>query len=130
MKPIHSCILIPFISFACFSQEIHPFEKYQFDSTYLIVGLPDFRDNNYKKYSFLLDKPADMEALKKAVVLEQKTDPIFKFDALTIYIVKSKEIVDQFLTSPANNKMPINGEFYQFNFSLIRQLSRQHPLDF
>src|SRR5436190_19340806 len=106
-------VLIPFISVTCVSQQIYPLKKYQFDTTYMVIGLPDLRDNNYKKYAFLLDKPVETEALKNTVVLEKKTDHIFELHGFIIYIIKSKEIVEQFITSPANNSMPINVQFYQ-----------------
>jgi hypothetical protein len=130
MKPIHSLVLISFVSITCFSQQIRPLDKFQFDSTYRIVGLPHLYHNNYKKYAFILENPADMETLNKAIILEQKTDRVFELHRFILYIIKSNEIVGEFIISPGNNNMPINGEFYQFNFSIIRELSRKHPLHF
>jgi len=127
---LYTLILIHFISLTCFSQPIRPLDKFHFDSTYRIVGLADLNHNNYNKYAFILDKPADMEALKKAIILEQKTDRVFELNSFIIYVVKSNEVIDQFIISPANNNMPINGEFYRFDFSTIRKLSRLHPLNF
>ena len=71
-----------------------------------------------------------MRALQNAIVLEKKTDKVFELNHLTIYIIKNGEMIDFLITNPSNNNIPVNGEYYYFDFSLIRELSKKHPLKF
>jgi len=122
--------LILLISISAIAQPIRPLEKYQFDSSYKIVGLPTPFESPYKKLAFVLDQLPDMEALKNSIVLEKYASKYFELSHYTIYIIKSGMIVDQLVVNPSNDNMAISGQFYQFDASILRDVAKKHPLMF
>ena len=120
--------LVILVSKFSLGQPVYPFEKFQFDSSYRIMLMPSLEDKTNQHLCFIIDKVKDMNDMKAEWVFEKKAMRGSGYNSLSIYITRNKKIEGTFSINPTFSNIFIDGESYEFDFSVLESYARKYPL--
>lgn len=126
IRSLYITTLLFLTGIEAFSQTAKPFEKYSLDSSYSVIGFSP--SGSFKRFNFILSRPEDLNQLKKDWIFKAKAKPLFRENYFDVFIIKDKKIVSSFLINPSYNNICVDGNWYQFNSSLLEELHKKAPL--
>lgn len=111
------------------------FGKYSFDTSYKVIAVSSYNDENkvyYKDLSFYVSNLPDLNHLKTLIKYGKPIErPTIDDNDLSIYIVKGKEIQDdEIYVNPTYSNININGRYYEFDISQLKLLNKQFPISY
>ena len=114
------------------AQRLDLFEKFDFDSTYAVVGIAAWGATGVdKEFDFIVNTPADLAQLKEDWVFTDKAPRYFdNKKCLNIYVIRNKKIVSSSLIDLTYSNIIGSGEFYAFDKKKLRKLHREHNFEY
>jgi len=111
------------------------FQKYNFDSSYKVIGVSSYNEDKkvyYKDLSFFIFDLSDLNKLKSSLTYGKPIEhPTIGDNDLCIYIVKGKEIQpDEIYINPDYSNINIEGEYYEFDISQLKALNKKYSINY
>lgn len=108
------------------------FKPYKFDSSDAIIGIDmsDSANGRYEKYSFIIDRSADLEQLKKDWVFTDPADLQSDKGVFKVYFTKNKVIKKSWAILPERFGIITDDGYYLFDPSLLSKLHSKSPLKY
>ena len=122
------------LTVSLFGQAKLLFQNYKLDSSYKILAVSSYNEENtiyYQELSFYIEKLADIENFKKLVKLgEFEERDTTDENALNIYLLKDKVIIDEIYVNVAYSNIVIDGKKYYFDINHLKRLHNLYPINY
>jgi hypothetical protein len=110
------------------------FQNYKLDTSYKVLAVSSYNQENniyYEELSFYIEKLTDIENFKKLVKLgdfeeRDTTDE----NALNIYLLKDKVIIDEIYVNVAYSNIVIDGKKYYFDINQLKPFHNLYPINY
>lgn len=129
-------LLILLISEKSFSQNFEFLKDINIDSSYIVIGMGQDYDktaDNFERFWFILDKPAQIIKLQQQLKLKRKAQNITVDDkSIDIGILQNKKLIKtEGVFYPMQEKFMTNGKgWYYFDTTILAKLHLEHPLKY
>ncbi|NOT90993.1 hypothetical protein [Ferruginibacter sp.] len=112
------------------------FEKFNFDSSYTIIGVCSQLDKKkeYQKWSFIINDTSKLRLVQQTITCGKKIELLTLDDNdLEIYVTKDKEVLETYYVSPKYNYVnyyptDTTPGIFQFDISQLIQLADLNPI--
>jgi hypothetical protein len=112
------------------------FEKFNFDSSYRIIGVCSQLDEKkeYQKWTFIISDTSKLRLARQTITCGKKLEqPMLDDNDLEVYVIKDKEVIETYYVSPKYqyvNYYPTDSTpgIFQFDISQLILLADLKPL--
>ncbi|MBS1761877.1 MAG: hypothetical protein JSR00_03310 [Bacteroidetes bacterium] len=113
------------------------FERFNFDSSYRIIGVCSQLDEKkeYQKWTFIISDTSKLRQARQTITCKEKLEqPTLDDNDLEMYVTKDKEVIETYYISPKYhyvNYYPTDSTpgVFQFDISQLLQLADVKPLN-
>ncbi|KFF06478.1 hypothetical protein B0A68_21695 [Flavobacterium reichenbachii] len=127
-------LLFSFLLFSCFtfSQTKSILENIKIDKNTKLIGMYPQYDKNktYKNLNFYINDQNIITDLINKLSYEKIVKNRIERNDFRILVLQGNEVLENWMLSPANSNINMNGTFYEFNFKIIKELSKKYPFDY
>jgi len=127
-------VLLSFLFFSCFafSQTKSILDNIKIDKNTKLIGMYPQYDKNktYKNLNFYINDEKVIKDLVDKLSYEKIVKNRIERNDFRIKLLQGNEVLDDWMLSPANSNINMNGTFYEFNFKIIEELAKKYPFDY